>query len=243
MRIVVCTNTLTEIQQPAYANHCQFWFRLGRSYPHIDFTFFAPPRMTIDRCRNAAAKMAIERNADYLLFLDDDVLVPPNHGLQQLLDCDADIAAGKVCVRGYPFNYMVFDKKPGALDGLFIAAELPNEGIRDTDAVGFSFCLIRVSLLRELHEPWFVTGTNNTEDIYFCKRAREVFPSLSIKVNCACTCGHILWPEILTENNRDAYKTYMESLNPSLRDTPAANPKDRGDDYYKMVVATVGASK
>lgn len=45
--------------------------------------------------RNMAAKVALECEADYLLFLDDDVLVPPNNALKLLLECEADVAAGK----------------------------------------------------------------------------------------------------------------------------------------------------
>jgi hypothetical protein len=242
MKIVVGTNTLTEIQQPAYVNHCQFWFRLGRSYPQIDFIFSAPPRMSIDRMRNMTAKMAIQANADYVLFIDDDVLVPPNHGLQQLFDCNSDIAAGRVCVRGWPFDYMVFNKSKEDIEGLYIQNTLPEEGIIDCDAVGFSFALIKVSLLKRMTEPWFITGTNHTEDIYFCKRARNIDSQTSIKVNCDCNCGHILWPEVLYESNREAYKEYMLKMNPGLIPQPTSKEAQyRGEEYLKMVVRTVGA--
>jgi hypothetical protein len=244
MKIVVGTNTLTEIQQPAYVNHCQLWFRLGRSYPQIDFILSAPPRMSIDRMRNMTAKVAIQCNADYVLFIDDDVIVPPNYGLQQLLDCDADVAAGRVCVRGWPFDYMVFNKSEEDQSGLYIQKTLPDHGIVECDAVGFSFVLIRVSLLKRMTEPWFVTGTNNTEDIYFCKRARSLDEKISIKVNCDCACGHILWPEVIFESNREAYKDYMARVNPSLLEQldPTKQGQDRGEEYLKMVVKTVGAS-
>jgi len=142
--IVVGTNALTEVQWPAYTNHCQFWFRLGRSYPDYRFIFSCPPRMSIDRMRNMTAKVAIECNAEYVLFLDDDVLVNPNYGLKQLLDCKADIAAGRVCVRGYPFDYMVFKNVKKDPDHMIICNKLPKKGIYQCDAVGFSFALIKV---------------------------------------------------------------------------------------------------
>ena len=241
LTIIVGTNALTEIQYPAYVNHCQFWFRLGRSYPNIKFIFSCPPRMSIDRMRNMTAKTALQANADYILFLDDDVIVNPNFGLKQLLDCDADIAAGRVCVRGYPFDYMIFNKSEKDPDGLYIQKELPPNGIHPCDAVGFSFALIKVDLIRSMVEPWFVTGTNNTEDIYFCKRARNINSDCKIAVNCDCHCGHILWPEVIDESNRQAYKEYMEKMNPTLLDKPPENNPDRGADYLKMVVQAVGA--
>src|ERR1041385_1165531 len=92
MKIVVGINTLTSIDQPVYSNHCQFWFRLGRSSSH-DFILSHPRRMSIDNMRNMTAKIALEHNADYILFIDDDVLIPLNT-VDMLLASDADIAAG-----------------------------------------------------------------------------------------------------------------------------------------------------
>jgi hypothetical protein len=238
-KIVVGTNSLTESQYPAYTNHCQFWFRLGRSYPDIDFIFANPARMSIDRMRNMTAKTALEVGAEYILFLDDDVLVEPNLGLKQLLDCKADIASGKVCVRGYPFDYMAF--KNNNSDELRILNKLPKHGIYDCDAVGFSFALLKVSLLKRLQPPYFITGVNHTEDIYYCLKARQVAPKCTIKINCDCECGHILWPEVIHEANREAYKKYFMEINkikPPVKLDPNKtnkNGRDRGIDYLDLI--------
>jgi Anp1 len=236
LKIVVGTNTLTEIQYPAYTNHCQFWFRLGRSYPEIDFLISNPSRMSIDRMRNMTAKVALEVNADYILFLDDDVIVNPNYGLKQLLDCNADIAAGKVCIRGYPFDYMSFQNTKSG--GLQVDSKLPKNGIVDRDAIGFSFALIKVSLLKRLQEPYFITGLNHTEDIYFCLKARQVDPKCSIRVNCDCECGHILWPEVMVEGTREAYTKYYREINKLTAAVTKVNGSgagDRGQEYLDKV--------
>lgn len=233
LKIVVGTNALTEIQWPSYSNHCQFWFRLGRSYSNIDFILSNPPRMSIDRMRNMTAKVALETNSDYVLFLDDDVLVNPISGLKMLLDCEADIAAGRVCVRGWPFNYMVF--KSDGNDGLIIQNKIPRHGIHSCDAVGFSFALIKTDLIRKVPEPFFVTGLNHTEDVYFCYKCRVVDRKCSIKVNCDCDCGHILWPEVLDERNRKAFMKYLKEINPNLIPANYTEGADRGSKYLKMV--------
>jgi hypothetical protein len=233
LKIVVGTNSLTEVQYPAYTNHCQFWFRLGRSYPHIDFIFSNPSRMSIDRMRNMTAKTAIELNADYVLFLDDDVLINPNYGLQQLIDCQADIAAGKICIRGYPFDYMAFKNDK---EGLQVLKKLPKHGLFEVDAVGFSFALLKVGLLKRLQEPYFITGVNHTEDIYYCIKVRQVAPKCTIKVNCDCECGHILWPEVITEENRESYSKYFMELNkikPQVKNKNGSG--DRGSEYLNLI--------
>ena len=237
MRIIVGTNSLTESQYPAYTNHCQFWFRLGRSYPKTEFIFSNPARMSIDRMRNMTAKVALQAQADYILFLDDDVIVPPNKGLQQLLDCDADVASGKICVRGYPFDYMSFyeDKK----GGLSMDTKLPKKGIVDREAVGFSFALLKTSFLKRMQEPYFITGINHTEDVYYCMRAKQIDPKCKIRVNCECECGHILWPEVIHEGNRESYTKYFKQIN-NIKDIKngtalVKNGGDRGLDYLKKV--------
>jgi len=215
--IVVATNSLTNTQYEAYTNHIQKWYNLGRmkKYRNLQFILMNPARMSIDRMRNLAAKTALEVGAKYLLFLDDDVLIQPD-GLGRLLDAKADIAAGKVVIRGYPFDWMIFKKKG---KGLFPCPSLPETGVEPCDAVGFSFCLIKVDLLKKIpttHQPYFVTGVNNTEDIYFCIRARQADPKCTIVCACDALCGHILWPEVMDANNRLEYKRYFERMNPSL---------------------------
>ena len=232
LRIVVGTNSLTETQYPAYTNHCQFWFRLGRSYPHIEFIFSNPSRMSIDRMRNMSARVALDTKSDYLLFLDDDVIVNPNYGLQQLLDCNADIAAGKINIRGYPFDYMSFTQVKNK--GLIADSKLPKKGIVNKDAIGFSFALIKTSMLKKLQEPYFMTGLNHTEDIYFCLKAKQVDPQCTIKVNCECECGHILWPEIMHEANRESYVKYFMQAN-NIKKAGENSGGDRGRNYLTKV--------
>jgi len=191
-----------------------------------------------------AAQQAIESESQYLLFLDDDVLVQPD-GLHRLIQSNADIASGKVVIRGYPFDWMVFkyEKRAGTpRKGLYSQAELPEFGDVPVDAVGFSFTLIRVDLLKAITPPYFVTGMNNTEDIYFCVKARQVNKKTKIVVNCDVPCGHILWPEVMAPHNRTAYKEYYEKINPQvqaekkLMEELKKNPRlDRSVKYLKEV--------
>src|ERR1019366_8819973 len=124
-RIVVGTNSLVSTVQPAYANHCQMWYRFGKHYPNVDFCFVNPPRMSIDRMRNLAAETALDIEASHLLFIDDDVLLPqPFDFLDKLLALDVDIAAADVLIRGYPFQHMIF-KWNKEKTGLTVLGKIP----------------------------------------------------------------------------------------------------------------------
>lgn len=241
-RILIAINSLVSTVQTAYSNHIQFFYRLGRDplYQNWDFVLFNPARMSIDRMRNMAARTALENDCQYLLFLDDDVLVPID-GLQKLLSAAADIASGHVIVRGYPFENMFFkyNKEQTQLPHMK-EEDLPPGDIFDVDAVGFSFTLIDVNLLKKLPSPFFVTGLTNTEDIYFCLKAKHYFPETTIKVNQTITCAHILWSEMINKDNRDAYKTYFLSVNPSIgeeEENKKQAQEDRGQIYYDSIIS------
>lgn len=234
-KILVCVNTLTDVNKFAYANHIAFFTHAFKDNSDIDIIFMTPTRMAIDSARNWAAKQALELEADYLMFLDDDVLVPP-HALKMLLDSDKDIVAGLVIIRGYPFEVMAFRfKGPGELalfsdlpmepfvwteDELKYASEngmvLPTEKLAPlvpVDAVGFSCCLIKMDVIKKMKPPYFMTGFNHTEDVYFCLKAlRTEGLNPSIYLNTEIQCGHLLDNEPVEWSNRAKLKEYYLSF-------------------------------
>jgi len=241
LKIAVGINSLVSTTQPAYSNHIQFFFRLGRNYKDIDFCLINPPRMTIDRMRNMAAEVTLDQEFDYLMFLDDDVLVPIDC-LKKLLLCNADIAAGDVFIRGYPFAHMSFrhvNKDIHTLKPIF-SWKKKEPIITPVDAVGFSLVLIRADLLKKIQKPFFITGPTNTEDIYFCMKARDVDPECSIVVDRSIVCGHILWQEVLDNTNLKAYKKYYETVygKPEKDESITRGPK-----YLKSVEGVLNAKK
>lgn len=239
LKIAVAINSLVTTTHPAYSNHIQFFFRLGRSYPNVDICLINPSRMSIDRMRNMAAEVCLDQELDYLLFIDDDVLLPID-GLAKLLALDADIAAGDVLIRGYPFDHMLFKYIGKDNTKLLPMSKVPHKlGPIKVDAVGFSFTLIKVSLLKKVFKPFFITGPTNTEDIYFCLKAKKLVPSCTIMADTSIRCGHILWNEIINAQCKDNYKKYLEVQYPEYAAKPLDQQGDRGDEYVKEVKKTI----
>ena len=237
-RIVVGINSLVSTTQPAYSNHIQLFYRLGRNYPDIDFCLVNPPRMSIDRMRNLCATMAMEIEASHLLFIDDDVLIPtPFDFLTKLIACKSSIAAADVIIRGYPFNHMLFRYTKNKM-GLNPMKEVPKKlGQIPVDAVGFSCCLIETSLIQKINPPYFITGISNTEDIYFCMKARDKFPNCKITADTSIQCGHILSADVIEPGNLKNYRAYYKR---QFKPT-AADGNDRGEAYYKLMKAQTEA--
>ena len=218
MKILIGVNTLDSVETSVYSNHCQFWYRLGRNTQHT-FLLNHPRRMSIDRMRNLSAKMAIDSNCDYLMFVDDDVLIPFD-ALDRLIKADADVCAGWTIIRGYPYRNMFFrytDKEKFNLSNVKdedLGEDL--NAVIDVDAVGFSCVLIRVSALRQMEPPYFVTGPYNTEDIYFCVKGQKNIPGFSIKVDLQVKTSHNLGSEYIDPLTKKFYKVYYEGMYPEV---------------------------
>jgi hypothetical protein len=190
------------------------------------------------------AKVALDNNADYLMFIDDDVIIPMDT-INRLLRCNADVAAGWTIIRGYPyknmfFKYMDFDRV-NLIN--YPDDEIPAEDtILEVGAVGFSCVLIKVDALRKVPSPWFVTGPFNTEDIYYCVKALrhcmtcggtrieqrlvetdpetickcEVFKEHRIVVDTSVKTAHNLGEEYIEPATKLAYRKYYEGLYPEV---------------------------
>lgn len=238
-KIVIGINSLVSTVHAAYSNHVQLFFKLGKHFgEEFDFIFVNPPRMSIDRMRNMAASVAIQADAKYLIFIDDDVLVPFDFLSKLLWDVEQegnDVVCGNVQIRGYPFDYMIF-RWDEDRTGLFSLKELPlNEGsLIPVDAVGFSCVIIKVELLRKLSKPYFITTHNMTEDITFCLKAAEEFPETKFACDTSIVCGHILWSEMISESNRAAYTEYFEKLYPQVL-IKEDECSDRGMNYLESL--------
>ena len=186
MKTLIGVNTLESVHSFVYASHIQLQSQIRKDYPKDTFLLYTPYRMAIDAMRNDCARIALEQECDYILFIDDDVAVMP-HTYRTLRERDKDIIMAATFIRGYPFHPMWFcdfdtvNQSNGKIrknlkfhdnwqDDLI--KEGPDAGLVKTGAVGFSCVLIKVDLIRAMTPPYFVTGPGHTEDVYFCLRAR-----------------------------------------------------------------------
>jgi hypothetical protein len=196
-----------------------------------------PRRMSIDKMRNTTAKFAIENDLEYVMFIDDDVLIPYDV-LQTLLDDDKDIIAGWTIIRGHPYKNMFFTYGPNE-DGHRNLIATPDgkfdeNAVIDVDAVGFSCVLIKTELIKKVPPPYFVTGTYNTEDVYFCVKARHYVPECTISVDCRVKTGHILGSELIAPWNKENYKHYYEIQHPAVVEEMNAREKERDEKKKEL---------
>src|SRR5271154_6337264 len=101
-KVSIGINVLESVNSFVYASHIKFFTNLKLAFPEDQFVLFTPYRMAIDTMRNAAAKIALEHNCDYLMFIDDDVIIKPET-YAVLKAADVDCVMALTFIRGYPF--------------------------------------------------------------------------------------------------------------------------------------------
>lgn len=228
-RVLLAVNTLTAVGSQPYASHLSLCYRIGKD-EQDEFLLFNGNRVSIDRFRNQAGRYAIDCQCDFLMFLDDDVLIPPTT-YSILKRHDKDVVTPHVFIRGYPYEPMFFVSRGverNLADGTGVCnlgfyteweevVEKQQNPLLECSAIGFSCCLIKTEVLKKVSEPWFITGLGHTEDVYFCIKAREELKNeIGIFVDTSLHAGHMLDPEFICYENRSALRKFNEELNPLL---------------------------
>jgi predicted SAM-dependent methyltransferase len=147
--------------------------------------YFETKQKNIDVARNWFAKQAIEHNAKYLWFWDEDVLVPP-HALRELIYVadnwnKVGVVGGIYCLKVDRPEPLVFKDA-----GMGPYWDWRVGEVFECGGIGMGCTLIRTEIFKDLPEPWFRTvddlspyldnvpmGEQWTEDLYFCKKVRE----------------------------------------------------------------------
>jgi glycosyltransferase involved in cell wall biosynthesis len=229
-KTLVCVNVLDNVNAQVYGSHCQEFFKLGRTTAD-EFILFYPNRLSIDNARNQAALLALNYDCDYLYFIDDDIILHPNT-YQSLKDAKADIAAALTFIRGYPFHCMAFKRidseKLDFFDDFY--EHVDADGLFNAEAVGFACALINCTMLRLINPPFFVTGTQSTEDVYFCLKLRHKLNNdVRIIVDAKVPTAHLLHPEAITMSNHEQLKKFYYTREIA---------SDRGKDYLDQCKQT-----
>ena len=134
--------------------------------------------------RNKLAAMAVQMEADYILWLDSDMVFAPEtlERLMATLDAhpEIDVLSGLYFRRGAPFTPVLFSRLEETEDGQLDWAdcnEIPDEPF-EVAGCGFGCVLMRTEMLLDIAAKegggvWFSPIANAGEDCAFCIRARR----------------------------------------------------------------------
>ena len=146
--------------------------------------------------RNNLAQQAIQMGADYVFWLDSDMVFEPDtleRMLKTVQERDIDILTGLYFRRVKPYSPVLFDKLDiqRNICSWSEFKEIPDD-VFEIGGCGFGCVLTETSVflsVQSKHGNMFAPMGNNGEDIAFCWRARDC----GYKIYCDPTviCGHI----------------------------------------------------
>ena len=155
--------------------------------------------MNVVSARNKIVSKGLE-GYDYIFFMDSDMAFPPET-LGNLLYHDVDIVGG--FYRRKKGGYLPNAFKLGFYEDGQLMTEVVTD-FKEVEAIGTGCLLVKTDVFRSMDSPWFEytcsddKGHMHTEDIVFCRKAKEK----GYKIYCDgnINCGHvgmfIVWPVI-----------------------------------------------
>jgi glycosyltransferase involved in cell wall biosynthesis len=162
-----------------------------RRTPHV-CTFSYVYRTFIHSARKGCAQRAVDEDADYVMFLDDD-MVWPRDMIQRLVaiadHTGFDMVSGYYTTRSRPKPVpLSYIRQP---NGYYKAWMVKRENVGQIlkcDATGFGALLIRTDVFRRLPKPWFEIPDGMTEDIFFFNKCHDM--GIPVYVDTGLSCGH-----------------------------------------------------
>ncbi len=134
--------------------------------------------------REEAVKAFLQGEYDSLLFVDSDMVVPPDL-LTRLIDANRDIVSALAFRRTPGYEPCIF-KKCTTRDAKFYL-DYP-KGLIEIEGVGMACTLIKRRVFEAVPEPWFFPHKILGEDLSFCIRARKA--GFKIFCDTELICGH-----------------------------------------------------
>lgn len=154
------------------------------------------------RARNTLVTAALAGRFDYLLMLDDDMLVPHNL-ITSLLAHDKDVVGALYYQRGGYFRPVIMDfmeNEYGEINSRFWQAHddriVSNRGLHQVDIIGGGCMLFKTHVFDKMSHPIFQWEKEAGTDVAICHRLKEA----GFKVYCdtSIELGHVGDKQVIT---------------------------------------------
>ena len=218
-RVLVGVPGFAGVQPECQENFFALAFRLGRDHPGFDFIIKIIIKKEQWRARNNLVHMALANACDYLLMLDDDMLVP--HELfTKLLAHDKDVVGALYWQRGGAHHPVLMDtpeRDDGSYDLKFLSPfdeRILKKGLHPVDVIGGGCMLFKVDVFRKLQQPYFWWEAEEGTDIAICRRLREA--GVSIWADTSIELGHLGDKQIVTSKSIPKYSQVMGRMREAL---------------------------
>jgi hypothetical protein len=146
----------------------------------------------VDEARNALVESAKAMKAKYIMFIDDDTLIPP-FTIPRLLNMNVKVASGVYYTKTQPPTPVILRRDvPGGFK------DWQYGDVITVDYIGLGCCLIDMTVFDDIEPPYFyykkgMRGPEDTpdtigEDVYFCDKVAKA--GHKIWVDTVVQCHH-----------------------------------------------------
>lgn len=193
-KILIGVPGFAGIQPEAQEHFMALAFRCGREMPEYDFLLKIKTKSEQFRARNQIVDAAIASGCEYLLMLDDDMMVSPDL-VKRLVAHDKELVGALYWQRGGAFHPVVMksiERENGDFHPEFYAAHDPiiqNPGLHPVDIIGGGCMLFKVDVFRKITPPYFWWEHSMGTDIAICTRLREA--GVQPYIDTSIEIGHL----------------------------------------------------
>ena len=170
------------------------------------------------KAENRRPGLAVPFKFDYMLWVDDDVMVPETV-VEQLLATQGQVVSGLYFMRKpphLPVAYNLVDD-PAHPERFWNIQSYPDNSVIEVDATGMGCMLVATEVFRRMSEPWFAWQSMDArpdehdhrsmgEDMYFTAKARSLGYKVLLSTGTICQhIGEYFYDETLFKSNQIHY--------------------------------------
>lgn len=146
-------------------------------------------RQQVVVARSGLAQYALDNCFDYILYIDDDHIWPPDV-IHRLLSHNVRAVSALYYRRMPPYGPVAF-KGVTISNGDVLYERLRGDetGLLSIDAVGMGCFLLDVEVLKQMSQPFFVMEGREGSDIHFSRRIRDL--NIPIYLDADLVVGHL----------------------------------------------------
>ena len=193
-RICIGVPCYGQVAPEVLQDWCRWLYHCGRRLTQYDFLLAIKTKTEQFRARNAIVEAAMQGNADYLLMLDDDMILDVDDTSQvntaydlidRLVQHQKDVCGVLYFQRGGECRPVLMEEnQPGKYR--FLRDDEITHGLQRVDVAGGGCLLIDMKVFNRIDQPWFAPEHLLGTDIQLCAAAKakgfEVWADTSIEL-------------------------------------------------------------
>jgi hypothetical protein len=161
-----------------------------RRHPDKDLVLATQNISMLVQSRHNLVVKALEHNASHVLFIDSDMVFPPDT-LERLLKRKVGVCCVNATTRAFPVRHIAHGKDWEVIDSR------GKTGVEEVQHVGLAVALVETEVLKGLKPPLFLMDwipdmrAYCGEDVYFCALVAEQGYRIHIDHDLSHEVGHV----------------------------------------------------